>query len=118
MIIEIIALFTILSGCSKIKQLANINADIPYSSQLNLPALAADTLSTGLPAGGLSIPLPSISFATNSQTYLNQYHTAANMILDVYLKSLTMKLAAPANQNFDFLDSVQVYLSANSQSEV
>lgn len=118
MILAFIALFAALTGCNKLKQLANINVDIPYTAQLNLPSLAADTPGIGLPPGGLSIPFPSVSFATNSQQYISQYHTSANMILDVYLKGLGIQLAAPANQNFDFLDSIRVYISANSQPEM
>jgi hypothetical protein len=112
------ALLAIATSCNKVKQLANINVDIPYTQQLNLPDVAADTAGAGLPAGGLSVPLPSVSFATNSQQYMSQYHTAAGMILNVYLKGLSLQLAAPPNQNFDWLDNIQVYISAPGQPEV
>ncbi len=117
-VIEIIALFTLITGCNKIKQIANINVDIPYAAQFSLPAIAADTAGFVLPSGGISLPFPAIPVATNSKQFISQYNTAANMILDVYLKGLSLQLAAPANQNFDFLDSVQVFISAPNQPEV
>jgi hypothetical protein len=112
------AFMAITAGCNKIKQLANINADIPYNVQVNVPLVAQDTPGTVLPSGGLSLPFPTVSFATNSQQYLSQYGTAANMVLNVYLKTLALQITSPASQNFDYLDSVQLYISANSQPEM
>ncbi len=118
MIVGSVALIAFFAGCSKLKQIANINVDIPYTAQIAIPPLSVDTAGAALPAGGLSISLPSVSFATNSAQYIAQYHTAANMIINVDLESLSLQLAAPANQNFDFLDSVQLYISADGQPEV
>ena len=46
------------------------------------------------------------------------YSTAANKIISVGLQSLALQIQAPATQNFDFLDSVQVYISAAGQPEL
>ncbi len=117
-IIEIALLFTLIASCSKIKQIANINVDIPYSAQSALPEIPGIIAGYGLPPGGISLPFPAIPVATNSKQYISQYHTAANMIIDVYLKQLSLQIVSPPNQNFDFLDSVQVYISAPTQPEL
>jgi hypothetical protein len=103
------------SACSKIKQLANINVDIPYSQQFSVPQVAGDTQGVALPAGGISLSFPAVGFATNSQQYISQYNTAVSLITDVDLKSLELQILSPATQNFNFIDSVQIYISAPSQ---
>lgn len=108
----------ILAGCSKVKQLANISVDIPYTSQVNVPDVPGYTTGVALPAGGIELPSVTVPFATNSQTYLSQYGTAANLVTNVYLKSLSMQIQSPPNQNFDFLDNIQVYMSTKTLPEV
>jgi len=117
-LIALVGFATILAGCSKIKQLANINVDIPYSTQVTVPQVQGYTAGVALPAGGLELPTVTVAFATNSQTYLSQYGTAANMVTDVYLKSLVIQIQAPTNQNFNFLDNVQVYMSTATLPQV
>src|ERR1017187_5675450 len=85
MIFLALGLMTIATGCNKIKQLANINVDIPYTSQVNVPAVPGDAYGVALPQGGISLPFPTVSFATNSQQYLSEYNTSSSKILDVDL---------------------------------
>jgi hypothetical protein len=118
LLIALLGISAILTGCSKFKQLVNIDVDIPYSSQVTVPQEQGYTTGAALPTGGLELPSVTVSMATNSKTYLAQYGTAANMVVDVYLKSLSVQIQSPANQNFNFLDNIQIYLSANSLPEV
>jgi hypothetical protein len=117
--LPIIALICLLgaSGCQKVKHLADISVDIPYSTQVAVPQVSADTAGAPLPGGGVTLDLPPVSVATNSQQYLADYHTAASKILQVNLKAMTIQIAAPAGQNFDYMDSVQIYLGAPGQPE-
>ena len=117
-ILGLVATTLLLSSCTKILKLANINVDIPYNQQVTVPAVAGYTQSIALPPGGAALALPSIPFATNSQIYISQNNTAANMILDVSLKSLTLQILSPSDQNFDFLDNIQVFLSSKTLPEV
>ena len=118
MILGSVALFALVSSCNKVKQLANINIDIPYTAQVAIPPLTVDTAGIILPPGGLSVGLPSVSFPTNSAEVIAANNTAANMILNVYLKSLKLHLSVPATQTFNFLDSVKLYISADGMPEV
>lgn len=114
----IIVASAIMASCTKIVQLANINVDIPYNQQVTVPPVTGYGSQVALPNGGINLDFPSVAFATNSQQYISQYKTAANMIVDVDLQSLALQIQAPAGQTFDFLDNVQVYISSKTQPEM
>lgn len=100
-------------GCSKIKDLANLGVDIPYSQTITLPDNVWDTTTLGpLPLSGVPISLPVQGEATNSATYISQYNTSTDKIVSLNLKSLNLTINQPAGANFDFLDSVSIYISA------
>jgi hypothetical protein len=117
-ILAFIAAAALIISCSKAKQLANINVDIPYSQQVSVPPVTGYSQTVPLPAGGTTLSFPSVPFATNSQQYLSQYNTAANLIISVDLKSLNLQILAPPAQNFNFMDNVEVYISSTTQPEV
>ena len=113
--IIVIALNT---GCKKVKDLANISVDLPYTQQVTIPPVDGYTFGFPLPAGGVGLPFPRVSLPTNSKAYLEQYHTTSAKVIKVGLKSMVIELTAPLSQNFDFLDTVQLYISAPSQTEI
>ncbi len=100
------------SGCKKVESLANISVNIPYSQQVEVPRVDGYDYGTPIPFGGVNLPFPAIPVVTNAKDYLVQYHTNANKVVSVSLKSLTLDIVSPASENFDFLDNVQLYLSA------
>ena len=118
--IMVVAMVFTLTSCIKINPITNlnINVNIPYSQQVTVPQVAGDTFGVALPAGGIALSFPSTPLATNSQTYITQYNTSADKIVEVDLDSFALQILSPASQNFDFLDSVQLYISAPSQPEV
>jgi hypothetical protein len=117
-IFGLVATTIFLASCNKLMQLASISADIPYSQQVAIPPVTGYSQTVKLPTGGVALDFPSVAFATNSQQYISQYKTAANMIIDVDLKSLALQILSPADQNFDFLDNVEVYIHSTTQPEV
>jgi len=102
-----IMIIAVTLSCNKIKQLTNINIDIPYSQQVTVPQIS-DT-SIALPSGGYSIAFPSFAIPTNSQQYIDSYHTSSDKILRVNLNTLSMSIVGTGN--FNFLDSLQLYVS-------
>jgi len=102
-------------GCNKIKSLTNINVDVPFNESLTIPALA-DTSIT-IPPKGYPLSLPKISVATNSQQYISQNNTSSDKVNSVTLKSLTMQVTNPVNGNFNFLDTIKIFISADSLPE-
>lgn len=113
-----VALVALTTGCKKVKDLANISVDIPYTQQVTIPSNSGYEFGFPLPAGGASIPFPAVAITTNSQSYLDQYHTTASKVIKVALKGLVLELTSPPGQNFDFLDSVQIFISAPSHPEM
>ncbi len=107
-----------IAACNKVKQLAFINVDIPYSGQITIQQIQGDTFGIPLPPGGASLPFPAVPFATNYKASVSQYGTSTDKILKVDLKSFSLQILSPSNQNYDFMDSIQVFLSAPSQPEV
>jgi hypothetical protein len=105
------------TGCSKIKQLANITFDEPLNEQVTVPSVPGYAQSVTLPPGGLELPFPSVAVATNSQQYLSQYGSAINLVTSVDLKSLQLQIMQPSAGNFDFLDSVYVFISTKTLPE-
>lgn len=117
MILSVIAIGLAVAGCTKLKKLATVSVDIPYNQQVSIPAIPGGVSGTPLPAGGALLPLPSIPVPTNSKQYLKQYNTTAEKVLLVDLKRLTLEIVTPPGQNFNFIDFVEVYISARSQPE-
>lgn len=113
-----IVLIGIAAGCKKLKQLANISVTIPYTQQVTVPQIAGDTAGVALPGGGASLPFPAFPVVTNSQQYIAQYKTSTDKIVSFDLSSMQVQILSPAGQNFDFLDSIQIFVSANNQPEV
>lgn len=83
-----------------------------------MPAVPGYQYGIALPAGGLDLPFPAITVATNAQQYFDQYHASSKNVVSVYLSSLNMQVIAPPNQYFDFLDTIQFFISTETQPEV
>jgi hypothetical protein len=109
------SLVIIATGCKKIKRLADIHVDIPYNTQVSVPKIDGDP-GTPLPVS-VPISFPAVAVATDSKEQLSKYGTAANLVVTVYLKSLALQIQPPTSGNFNFLDNVQVYLSAKNLPE-
>lgn len=94
-------------SCSKIDQLLTFtisNEDsltIPATSVLNLP-----------------ISFLSPNNTTNSSEAFANNNTDANHVKNIYLKSLQLTITSPAGQNFNFLKSVNIYISTDSSNEI
>ena len=100
-----------IAGCSKVKNLTNLGVDIPYTDSIAAPTFDT-TGGIPFPTGGLPIQFPTLSMPTNYQTYLTQYNTSSDKIVSVNLKDASMDISGPSNANFNFLDSISVYVKA------
>ena len=117
LILSGIALSVAILGCNKVKNLADINVDLPYSTQVNVPAVDGQLPGTPIP-GGAILDFPTVGVETKSKQYLAEYHTDGNNIRKLDLKSLSIQMLMPPNQNFNFLDTIQVYIGAGALPEV
>ncbi len=113
----VVLAIAIVSSCKKVKDLATISVNIPYTQHVSIPNNSGYAYGFPLPAGGVDISIPSVAVPTNSKAYLDQYHTNGDKVIKVGLNGLTLQLTAPQNQNFDFLDTVRLYISAPGHLE-
>jgi hypothetical protein len=103
----IIGVLICIASCKKIEQLLTFtisNEDtliIPATSPLNLP---------------ISFLTPNNT--TNSSEAFTNNNTDANHVQKIYLKSLQLTITNPANQNFNFLKSIDIYISTDSSNEI
>ncbi len=106
-------------SCGKIKEkiqdASTINKDIKYNETAEIPE-AIDNIVT-IPPGGISLSMPKFGFPTNSAQYLAEYNTRADLVDEVRLKEVSLKIENPPSQNFDFVDTIEVYLSSGNQPE-
>lgn len=66
---------------------------------------------------GIVTPLSPIPVTTNSEETFKNNKTRAELVKDVSLNKLTLTIADPANENFDFLRSIELYLSSEKSGE-
>lgn len=103
----IATVLVMVTACNKIKQLININFNIPYDQHISVPPIAPDVF----PPGGMSVTLPALALPTNSQHYIDSFHTSPDKILRVNLGTLSMAQSGNADtNNFNFVDSIEVYV--------
>jgi hypothetical protein len=103
------------AGCRKIRDLANINVNIPYSTEVTVPPIYEEGVP--IPFGGVNANIGPIGIKTNSKEYLAQYNTNAEKIRAVRLAQFSLKILSPASETIDFLDTVRIYMSAAGQPE-
>lgn len=114
--IGVLALIVLVGfGCKKLKKLANINLNFPYSNIVDVPGIPG-----GLPVappGGITADLPRYAVATNSQLYIKESGTSTDKIIHVKLKELKGEILQPSTQSFDYVDTLRIYLSAEGLPE-
>lgn len=66
---------------------------------------------------GVVTPLSPIPVKTNSSETFKNNKTRAELVKDVSLNKLTLTIADPADENFDFLRSIEIYLSNDKGDE-
>lgn len=103
----------VLVSCEKIRNMAVMNINLPYAQTLSVPTI--DT--TGFPPEGMAVSFPTLALATNSIEVLNKYDIENEKIVAITLKSFIQKIVRGENRSFDFMDKIQVYISANGLSE-
>ena len=106
LIIAVLAVIT--ASCNLFNKLDELTKfDLPYNSSVNIEA----SVNLPIPAGQvLTIPTPPIT--TNSEKQFEVNKTAKNLIEEIKLKEMTLKVKTPENGNFDFMKSIKLYISA------
>ena len=108
------AMLLSVAACNKIKYLANINADLPYSKAFQAPKF--DT-GVHIPPAGITFSLPVQAIETNSKEALALYNTTPENIISVRMNKFVQRVTEPQDASLDFFDSINVYLSGRGLPE-
>jgi len=104
-----LALFVFLgfASCKKVDEFTQFN--LPYNETIVIPA-----------SSGINLPfnLFTPDIETNSESTFAVNDTRKDLIEEIVLKELNLTITEPANGNFQFLKSVDVFLNADGLSEL
>ncbi|MBT2162687.1 hypothetical protein [Zobellia barbeyronii] len=103
----ILTVFSTLVSCDKLDELTKFNLD--YKSQVTIPASAV-------------IDLPFDMFTpdmeTNSDSQFEVNDTRKDLIEEIKLTKLQLEITSPDDSDFSFLESLEVYISADGLDEI
>ncbi len=87
--------------------------DLPYDTSFSIDA----SVNLPIPAGQtIAIPTPPIT--TNYEEKFEVNKTAKNLIEEITLKEMTLQISAPDEGNFDFIQSIDLYITAEGLDEI
>jgi hypothetical protein len=76
------------------------------------------SISSGLGSTGLPFELPTPDVTTSANQEFSNNNTRADLVKDVKLSKLTMKVESPAGKTFSFLKSIHIYISTDGSDKV
>lgn len=94
-------------SCEKLSKLTQF--DLKHNCETTIEAGVA----TSLP---FDIITPEVT--TQSESEFKGHNTSANLVQSVKLKQMKLKITSPSNRNFDFLNNIELYLSADGEEEI
>ena len=115
MLLVLVLLVIAAVNCRKVRELANIEVNIPYSTQVSIPPYEDGEFP--IPNQGYTATIGPFQVATNSKQYMQDYNTSPEKVLSLRLNQLSVKLLSPENEALDFMDTIAVYMSAGELPE-
>lgn len=106
-IITLMALLCFSLSCDKVDKLTQFN--IEYNEKVVIESSAV----IDLPFNAFT---PEIS--SNSESTFENKNTRKNLIEYIELRSMTLEIEGPDHGNFDFLNKIDIYISAENEPEV
>lgn len=105
--ISIILFAVLLSNCSKIDELTKFNMD--YDMQVTIPSSA-----------GINLPFDVLTpdTETNSESTFESNDTRKDLIEEIKLTKLQLEITSPTDSDFSFLESIEVFISAEGVQEI
>ena len=97
----------LLMACDKVDELTKFN--IEYDSQVTIPASA-----------GIDLPFDVFTpeMETNSESQFEVNDTRKDLIEEIKLTQLQLTITSPDGEDFSFLNSIEVYISAEGLEEI
>ncbi|WP_424003048.1 hypothetical protein [Maribacter sp. IgM3_T14_3] len=105
--ISIICLFVIFSACDKLDELTKF--DMEYSQRATIPSTT-----------GINLPFDVFTpeMETNSESTFAVNDTRKDLIEEIRLTKLELVMISPDGADFSFLNSIEVYISADGFEEI
>jgi len=107
-----------LSACHKASNTARITFDIPYTQTTALPGVPGYSEGTSIPPGGAAMPFAAVNVSTNAQQFFDLNGITSKNVLSTYMTSMSVQITTPGFHYFDFLDKIEMYISAPGQPEI
>ena len=104
--IILLACSFLFSSCKKLGRL--LTFEISNSEMITIPA-------TSLVAIPVVSPVP---VTVNSQESFENNKTQANLVKDVSLQKLTLSITNPANETFNFLKGISIYIGTDQSDKI
>lgn len=98
---------TVITGCSKLDELTKFNID--YDTEVTIPS------STGI---NLPFDIFTPDTETNSENKFESNDTRKDLIEEIKLTKLQLEVTSPSGADFSFLESIEVYISAEGLDEI
>jgi len=105
--ISIICLFALFTACDKLDELTKF--DMEYNQRVTIPSSA-----------GIDLPFDVFTpeMETNSESTFEVNDTRKDLIEEIKLTELEMVIISPDGADFSFLNSIEVYISADGLEEI
>ena len=105
--IILLALLFLLSGCDELDKLTQF--DMEYNETVVIPS------STGI---NLPFNLFTPDIESNSESTFEINNTRKDLIEEIILKKMHLTLTSPSNSDFSFLESIEIFMSAEGLDEI
>jgi len=105
--IFVICLFALITSCDKLDELTKF--DMEYSQRATIPSSA-----------GIDLPFDVFTpeIETNSESTFEVNDTRKDLIEEIKLTELELVIISPDGADFSFLNSIEVYISADGLEEI
>ncbi|WP_291964184.1 hypothetical protein [Maribacter sp.] len=105
--IAVICLFALFTACDKLDELTKF--DMEYSQRATIPSSA-----------GIDLPFDVFTpeIETNSESTFEVNDTRKDLIEEIKLTELELVIISPDGADFSFLNSIEVYISADDLDEI
>ena len=102
-----LAVFALTNSCKKVDELTKFNMD--YNTSVVIPSSV-----------GINLPFNvfSPSITSNSEAAFEVNDTRKDLIEEILLKKLELRVDAPNGGDFSFLESIEIYINAQDLSEL
>ncbi|MFT3751488.1 MAG: hypothetical protein QM800_00910 [Paludibacter sp.] len=86
-------------------------------TQFDMPFTASVTIPKSTPIN-LPFNLPTPEIETNSASFFSSKNVNTDLIDKITLKKLELSVTSPTNGNFNFLKTIEIYISADGLNDV